>query len=159
MENRAVRAFDTTTKVVDSEYRKMFACDHVLVKIPKPNKYMRYDQAHKMEIKGKMILVPGHFVHGYLFTGTELIMYRHFYVSEEYLGKTITAQITLYKKVYPDNRVQYILDIKPQSGTEAQYELKIYTEKPNRNGDLGSLICIKGKAIAKIVCKQIPPRN
>lgn len=147
------------TKIVDAEYRKMFSCDHVLVKVPLPNKYMRHDQAHKMEIKGKIIMVPEHFVHGFLFTGTKLIMYRHFYVTEEYLGKTISAQITLFKKVYPDNRVQYILDIKPQLGTKPEYELKVYTEKPGKNTDLGGLICIDGKAIGKIACKEILPRE
>jgi len=143
------------TKIVNAEYRKMFSCDHVLVRIPLANKYMRFDNAHKMEIKGKIIMVPGHFVHGFVFPKTKIILYKHYYVSQEFLGRTINAQVTLYKKVYADNRVQFILDIKPQSGSESKFELKIYTEKPGKNTDLGGLVCIEGKAIGKVACKEI----
>ena len=146
-------------KVVEAEYRQMFACEYVMVRIPLPNKYMRHDLAHQLEINGKTIIVPSHFVHGFVFPKTKLIMYKHYYVSEEFLGKTINAKIILFKKVYSDNRVQYILDIKPISDSKSKYELKIYTDKPNRNNDLGHLICLEGKAVGKVACKEFAPRN
>ncbi len=142
-------------KVVFAEYRRMFACDDVAIKVPLTNKYMRYDQAHKISVDGKTFFIPGHYVHGFLFPGTKLIMYRHFYVSQESLGKTINAKIILFKKIYTDGRVQFILDVKPQCDSASQYELKIITEKPNRNNDLGHLICLAGKAIGKVACREI----
>ena len=81
-------------------------------------------------------------------------MYRHYYVDEKFLGTTINANIRIFKKVYTDGRIQYILDVKPQSG-ESQYELKIINEKPSRNNDPGCLVCIAGKAIGKIACRKI----
>ncbi|GEM_PF-5987858 len=141
-------------KVVLAEYRRIFVCDNVAVKIPLMGKYMRYDSAHKISVNGKTIYIPGHYVLGFIFPG-KIIMYRHFYISEESLGKTINAKIVLYKKVYLDKRVQYILDVKPQSSSSPRYELKIITEKPTKNKDLGPLICLEGKAIGKIACREI----
>lgn len=143
-------------KVVLAEYRRIFECDNVSVKVPlNTNKYLRFDKAHKINIDNKIVFIPGHFVHGFLFPGTKLIMYRHFYISQEFLGKTINAKIILFKKIYTDGRVQYILDIKPQNNSASQYELKIITQKPNRNNDLGHLICLEGKAIGKVACREI----
>ncbi len=142
-------------KVVEAEYRHMFECDNVAVKIPLMGKYMRYDQAHKISLNGKTTFIPGHYVHGFLFPGTKLIMYRHFYISQEFLGKTINAKVILFKKIYTDGRVQFILDIKPQSSSQSKFDLKIITEKPTKNKDLGPLICLEGKAIGKIVCQEI----
>lgn len=146
---------ENLAKKVDAEYRHMFECDNVAVKIPLMGKYMRFDKAHKISLNGKTIIIPGHYVHGFLFPGTRLIMYRHFYISQEFLGKTINAKIILSKKIYMDNRVQFILDVKPQSGSASQYELKLITDKPNKNKDLGPLICLEGKAIGKVACREI----
>ncbi len=145
-----------TEKKVDSEFRKIFSCDHVLVRVPLPNKYMRYDKAHKfLNKENKLVFIPSNFVRGFLFPGTKMIMYIHYYISEDYLGGIIVAQIELQKKIYPDNRVQYILNVRPQSNVGPKYELKIIANKPNRNDDLGYLICIEGKAIGKIACREI----
>lgn len=146
---------ENLAKVVEAEYRQMYECDNVAVKIPLMGKYVRFDKAHKISINGKTIFIPGHYVHGFLFPGTKLIMYRHFYISQELLGKTINAKVILSKKIYENGRVQFILDIKPQSSSQSKYDLKIITEKPAKNKDLGPLICLKGKAIGKIACREI----
>lgn len=152
---KGVNNSNNLAKVVLAEYRKLFDCENVAVKIPLMGKYVRYDKSHKISVNGKIIFIPAHYVHSFLFPGTKLIMYRHFYISQEFLGKTINAKIELFKKVYKDGKVQFILNIKPQFSLKSQYELKLITDKPSKNNDLGHLICLEGKAIGKVACRKI----
>lgn len=145
-------------KIVRATYKTIYTLENVLVPIVNANaKYMRRDKKHIFKTTQGIVTIAEHFVHGLLLPDGH-IMYRHYFVNENMLGKSINAVIEVVQKDYLDGRKQWILNVKPMEG-KSQYKLKIITDKPNRDEALGVLLYgNNGSAstpVGKVACKKL----
>jgi len=128
---------DTATSKVTVVSRRLIETrSNVWVNVPLPGKYMIF--VGEFTLDGQPP-VPAHHQHGVLLQGKngKIIVYRHFYVSEDDLGTKICAEVEVWEKTMSDGGIYVLENITP---CEPDPDADFFEMRFRQNAERGTLI-------------------